>query len=88
MGDAFSYPRTMLFTEDGGQHTLVGYHPVEELLEFITETIHPSVQQLDSVAFKEKIHARPAGSLFFVDFFAPWCGPCQQVHTFISVQIP
>lgn len=74
-----SYPRTMLFTEDGGQHTLVGYHPVEELLEFITETIHPSVQQLDSVAFKEKIHARPAGSLFFVDFFAPWCGPCQQL---------
>jgi DnaJ family protein C protein 10 len=49
------------------------------LLDFIDEVRHPLVIALNDVNFVNVVSNRPDGSIFLVDFFAPWCGPCQQL---------
>ncbi|KAL3074744.1 hypothetical protein niasHS_014189 [Heterodera schachtii] len=74
-----SYPHSVLFTPDGARHPIVGSHSADQLLEFVAEALNPSVLALNSTLFMERVVHRQQGHLFFVDFFAPWCGPCQQL---------
>ena len=90
-----SYPKTVLFHVENGngdensvdgiqkQQELVGFHTADQLLEFIADTLSPAVQHLDAYSFERDVLNRPQGRIFFVDFFAPWCGPCQQVRNII-----
>ena len=73
----------MLFIGDSQQqqHSLVGFHTDDQLLEFISEALNPSVETLNPDNFNQIVHG--SGHSFFIDFFAPWCGPCQKVKTII-----
>uniref|UniRef100_A0A914HEM4 DnaJ homolog subfamily C member 10 n=1 Tax=Globodera rostochiensis TaxID=31243 RepID=A0A914HEM4_GLORO len=74
-----SYPHSVLFSPDGVRHPIVGSHSVEQLLEFVAEALSPSVAVLNRTSFVQNVVHRPNGHLYFVDFHAPWCGPCQQL---------
>ncbi|CAD5208686.1 unnamed protein product [Bursaphelenchus xylophilus] len=73
-----SYPTSMLFY--GSQFPkLIGYHGKDQIIEFIQEAFHPSVVELNPISFDEFIVKKQDNEIWVVDFFAPWCGPCQQL---------
>uniref|UniRef100_A0AC34RN72 DnaJ homolog subfamily C member 10 n=1 Tax=Panagrolaimus sp. JU765 TaxID=591449 RepID=A0AC34RN72_9BILA len=73
-----SYPTSIIYYK-GQKFQSIGYHESEQVVEFILDALHPSVQALDPTSFDELVINRPPGTTWVVDFFAPWCGPCQQL---------
>ena len=42
-------------------------------------TLNPSVVQLTPETFQSLVAERKPGETWMVDFFAPWCGPCNEL---------
>uniref|UniRef100_A0A158R4Y1 DnaJ homolog subfamily C member 10 n=1 Tax=Syphacia muris TaxID=451379 RepID=A0A158R4Y1_9BILA len=73
-----SYPATKYY-KDGKVYSSVGFHDVNFLADFIEDAKNPRVKELTPQDFEEKINSRAEGVTWLVDYFAPWCGPCQQL---------
>lgn len=73
-----SYPTTVFYSGGKG-HTNVGFHDVHAVAEFIEDARNPSVQELVPEEFDLLVGGRPEGVIWLIDYFAPWCGPCQQL---------
>ena len=41
------------------------------------DLVNPSVEVLDQDSFSRLVRRRPEGEAWMLDFYAPWCGPCQ-----------
>ncbi|KAJ8674390.1 hypothetical protein QAD02_005652 [Eretmocerus hayati] len=72
-----SYPTAMLVngsstTQFSSQKT------ARNVIEFINDAINPTVLHLTSGNFR-KLEKKRSKHLWVVDYFAPWCGPCQQL---------
>ncbi|EYC00998.1 hypothetical protein Y032_0111g238 [Ancylostoma ceylanicum] len=74
-----SYPTSALYTMDGRVHKFVGYHAATTVLELIDNALNPAVDELTPDQFAELVEGRKSDETWVVDFFAPWCGPCQQL---------
>lgn len=71
-----AYPTTLIFNQSN-VHEYEGLHTANELLEFIQDLINPSVVALTAENFEGLVRRRGQDEVWMVDFYAPWCGPCQ-----------
>ncbi|XP_075368751.1 dnaJ homolog subfamily C member 10 isoform X2 [Mycteria americana] len=71
-----AYPTTVVFNQSD-VHEYEGHHSAEQILEFIEDLRNPSVVSLTPETFVELVQRRKQEEIWMVDFYAPWCGPCQ-----------
>ncbi|XP_056389863.1 dnaJ homolog subfamily C member 10 isoform X2 [Hyla sarda] len=71
-----AYPTTVVFNQSD-IHEYEGHHNAEQILEFIEDLRNPSVVALTPANFKELVKERSRDEIWMVDYYAPWCGPCQ-----------
>uniref|UniRef100_J3SC38 DnaJ homolog subfamily C member 10 n=1 Tax=Crotalus adamanteus TaxID=8729 RepID=J3SC38_CROAD len=71
-----AYPTTVVFNQSH-THEYEGHHSAEQILEFIEDLMNPSVISLTPDTFTELVKKRKNNEIWVVDFYAPWCGPCQ-----------
>jgi DnaJ family protein C protein 10 len=51
---------------------LIGFHSLDQIIDFIQETLHPSVIELGPQEFEHFVVQKPDNEIYVVDFFAPW----------------
>ncbi|KAL0963701.1 hypothetical protein UPYG_G00309760 [Umbra pygmaea] len=71
-----AYPTTVIFNKSS-IHEYEGHHSADGILEFIQDLVNPAVVMMDQDSFTELVNRRRHGEAWMVDFYAPWCGPCQ-----------
>ncbi|XP_073927328.1 dnaJ homolog subfamily C member 10 isoform X3 [Castor canadensis] len=71
-----AYPTTVVFNQSS-IHEYEGHHSAEQILEFIEDLRNPSVVSLTPSTFNELVKQRKHDEVWMVDFYSPWCHPCQ-----------
>lgn len=73
-----SYPTTIMYNQSS-QHYFHGQHQEQAILNFIDDILHPTVISLDEDLYGKLIEKKTIDEMWLVDFFMPWCFPCQQL---------
>ncbi|XP_048664930.1 dnaJ homolog subfamily C member 10 [Marmota marmota marmota] len=71
-----AYPTTVVFNQSS-IHEYEGHHSAKQILEFIEDLRNPSVITLTPSTFSELVKQRKHDEVWMVDFYSPWCHPCQ-----------
>jgi len=73
-----SYPSTVFFNNTK-PHKYQGNQNAKDLADFVVDILRPSVVSLDGNSFERMVGGKSEDEMWLVDFYAPWCGPCQQL---------
>ncbi|CAF0808672.1 unnamed protein product [Adineta steineri] len=73
-----SYPTTIMYNQST-QHYFHGQHQEQSIINFIDDILHPTVITLDNDLYIKLIENKNLTDMWLVDFFMPWCHPCQQL---------
>uniref|UniRef100_A0AAY4ERN4 DnaJ homolog subfamily C member 10 n=1 Tax=Denticeps clupeoides TaxID=299321 RepID=A0AAY4ERN4_9TELE len=76
MYNVHAYPTTVIFNKSS-IHEYEGQHSADGILEFIQDLVSPVVVTLTPDTFQQLVKKRKSSETWMVDFYAPWCGPCQ-----------
>lgn len=73
-----SYPTTILYN-NSKPHQYNGHHSAAHIVEFIQDTLIPPVTIVNEAMFQEKVINKKPEEIWLIDWYANWCGPCQQL---------
>uniref|UniRef100_T1IPH3 DnaJ homolog subfamily C member 10 n=1 Tax=Strigamia maritima TaxID=126957 RepID=T1IPH3_STRMM len=73
-----SYPTSILYNRSV-PHQYFGKPSAPAIVEFIQDIRFPPVVVLTFQTFESLVNNRRTSDMWLVDFFAPWCQPCQQL---------
>lgn len=73
-----SYPTTIFYNQSV-PHQFHGDRTAHGLVEFVQDTLNPKVITLTDKNFDDLVRKRGKKEVWMVDFYAPWCGPCNQL---------
>lgn len=73
-----SYPTAML-VNGTKVHRFSMEKTAANVVQFIKETQNPTVIELNSNNFKSHLEQRLGKFIWAIDYFAPWCAPCQRL---------
>ncbi|CAF0707832.1 unnamed protein product, partial [Brachionus calyciflorus] len=73
-----SYPTTILYN-NSIPNLYHGHHSAQDISDFIQDILNPSVITLTYDSFYKLVGTKPSDKIWMIDFFASWCGPCQQL---------
>jgi DnaJ family protein C protein 10 len=73
-----SYPTTIMYNQSV-QHYFNGQHQEQAIINFIDDILNPTVITLDNDLYTNLIENKNSNEMWLIDFFMPWCHPCQQL---------
>lgn len=73
-----SFPTTIMYNQSV-QHYFNGQHQEQAILNFIDDILHPTVIVLDNDLYVNLVENKNLDEMWLVDFFMPWCFPCQEL---------
>jgi DnaJ family protein C protein 10 len=73
-----AYPTTIMYNQSIQQH-FSGQHQEQAIVNFIDDILNPTVITLDNDLYVKLIENKNLNDMWLVDFFMPWCQPCQQL---------
>ena len=73
-----AYPTTIMYNGSVPHH-FSGQHQEQAIVNFVDDILHPSVITLDDELYVKLVENKQLDEMWLVDFFMPWCQPCQQL---------